>query len=439
MTLDATTQRAVTGGGAVDAIDEGLHDQMRGLGAAAREASLSVAAASAARKARALHAAAARLRDQAEAVQAANHQDLAAARAAGLDPALLDRLELTEARIEAMAAGLEAIAELPEPTGRTLAEWTRPNGLKIARVSVPLGVIGIIYESRPNVTADAAGLCIKSGNAAILRGGSESYHSAGAILACLHHGLAEAGLSRAAVQRVPTTDRAAVGLLLAMDDYVDVIVPRGGKGLIERVRAESRIPVLAHLEGNNHTYVQASANPDMACAVVQNAKLRRPGICGATETVLIDRAAVGTHLLPLIETLADAGCEIRGDATVQGADPRVVPASGDDWDTEFLAPIVAMKVVDSLQAAIVHINHHGSGHTEAILTRDDAAAETFATRVDAAIVMVNASTQFADGGEFGMGAEIGIATGKLPPRGPVGAAELTGYKYVVRGSSQTRP
>ena len=416
-----------------------LRDRMLGLGAAARQAAHSLAAAEDARKTTALRTAAARLRARAGEVQTANGRDMDAARARGLDAALLDRLELTPQRIEGMAAGLEAIADLPDPTGRTLAEWDRPNGLKIARVSVPFGVVGIIYESRPNVTADAAGLCIKAGNAAILRGGSESYHSAGAILACLHEGLAAAGLSDAAVQRVPTTDRTAVGMLLGMDEYVDVIVPRGGKSLIERVRTESRIPVLAHLDGNNHIYVQVSCDPDMACAVVHNAKLRRPGICGAVETVLIDRAAVESHLPRLIDTLAGAGCEVRGDATVRAADARVVAATGDDWDTEFLAPVVAMKVVESLGEAIAHVNCHGSGHTEAILTGDDAAAAAFTARVDAAIVMVNASTQFADGGEFGMGAEIGIATGKLPPRGPVGAAELTGYKYVVRGTGQTRP
>jgi glutamate-5-semialdehyde dehydrogenase len=306
-------------------------------------------------------------------------------------------------------------------------------------VATPIGVIGIIYESRPNVTADAAGLCIKSGNAAILRGGSESYHSAEAILNSIRDGLAAAGLPELAAQRVPTTSRDAVGILLGMDQHVDVIIPRGGKGLIERVRADSRIPVLAHLEGVNHTYVQASAAPEMARQVVHNAKMRRPGICGATETLLIDRDAVPTHLDGIVSDLLAAKCEVRGDDAICGADQRVLPVHPGDWDAEFLAPIISVRMVDTLDDAVAHINRHGSGHTEAILTADETAARAFTERVDAAIVMVNASTQFADGGEFGMGAEIGIATGKLPPRGPVGAAELTTYKYVVHGTGQTRP
>jgi glutamate-5-semialdehyde dehydrogenase len=418
---------------------EALYHEMIELGDAARAASQALATARADQKTAALREAAASLRRRADRVHEANVKDVEAARARGMDGAILDRLQLTQERIEGMAAGLEAIADLPEPTGQTLAEWDRPNGLHIARVAVPIGVVGIIYESRPNVTADAAGLCIKSGNAAILRGGSESYHSAGAILDCLRDGLAAAGLPELGVQRVPTTNRDAVGLLLGMDRHVDVIVPRGGKSLIERVRAESRIPVLAHLEGVNHTYVQASADPEMARKVVHNAKMRRPGICGATETLLIDRDAVNTHLEPIVSDLLAAKCEVRGDDAICGADERVLPVHPGDWDTEFLAPIISVKMVDTLDDAVAHINHHGSGHTEAILTGDDAAAQAFTERVDAAIVMVNTSTQFADGGEFGMGGEIGIATGKLPPRGPVGAAELTSYKYVVRGAGQIRP
>ena len=418
---------------------EALYQTMMDLGAAARAAAHALAVAPAETKNAALRAAAARLRAQAAAVAEANARDVEAAKARGMDAAMLDRLALTPERIGGMADGLEVVADLPEPAGRTLAAWDRPNGLRIARVAVPIGVIGIIYESRPNVTADAASLCIKSGNAAILRGGSESYHTAGAILACLSAGLAEAGLPEAAVQRVPTTDREAVGILLSMDSHVDVIVPRGGKGLIERVRAESRVPVLAHLEGVNHTYVQASCDPVSAREVVLNAKMRRPGICGATETLLIDRDAVATHLDGILTALLDAGCEVRGDAAICAADSRVVPVQDGDWDTEFLAPVISVKRVSDLDEAVAHVNRHGSGHTEAILTGDDAAAEAFSARVDAAIVMVNASTQFADGGEFGMGAEIGIATGKLPPRGPVGAAELTSYKYVVTGTGQTRP
>ena len=418
---------------------EALYHEMIELGEAARAAAQALAIARPEQKTRALREAAASLRRNADRVHKINVQEVDAARANGLDDALVDRLTLSHERIDSMAAGLETVAELPEPTGRTLAQWDRLNGLQIARVAVPIGVVGIIYESRPNVTADAAALCIKAGNAAILRGGSESYETSGAILDCLRDGLAAAGLPEPAVQRVPTTNRDAVGLLLGMDRHVDVIVPRGGKSLIERVRAESRMPVLAHLEGVNHTYVQASADPEMARRVVTNAKMRRPGICGATETLLIDRDAVPTHVAGIVEDLIAAGCEVRADDAICRADQRVRPVHDGDWDTEFLAPIIAVKMVDTLDDAVAHINHHGSGHTEAILTDDDAAAQAFTERVDAAIVMVNASTQFADGGEFGMGAEIGIATGKMPPRGPVGANELTSYKYVVRGQGQTRP
>ncbi len=416
-----------------------LAAEMAALGVAARAAAEQLATADSEAKAAALRAAANAIRAEQAAILEANGRDMAAARDKGLTAAPLDRLELNSARVEAMADGLDQIADFPDPIGRTLAEWTRPNGLAIAKVAVPLGVIGIIYESRPNVTADAGGLCLKSGNAAILRGGSESFASAGAILACLQQGLAEAGLPEAAIQRVPTSDRAAVGMLLTMSDSVDIIIPRGGKGLIERVYAESKIPVLAHLEGLCHTYVDRAADPAMARRLVVNAKMRRTGICGATETLLIDRPAVESHLPAIIEDLAAAGCELRGDEVVQALDDRVIAATPEDWDTEYLAPILSIKVVDGVDQAIAHINRHGSHHTEAIVTADPAAAERFLARVDAGIVMLNASTQFADGGEFGMGAEIGISTGKLHARGPVGAEQLTSYKYVVRGAGQARP
>ncbi len=416
-----------------------LQTAMTDLGRAAREAAATLALADPAVKSRALMAAAAAIRESADCIAAANARDMAAARSKGLTPALLDRLELTPERIEAMARGVEEVAELPDPVGRVLAEWDRPNGLKIARVAVPLGVIGIIYESRPNVTADAGALCLKSGNAAILRGGSESFHSSGAILDCLQAGLKQAGLPEAAIQRIPTTDRAAVGILLTMTDYVDVIVPRGGRGLIERVQRESRIPVFSHLDGMVHTYVHAAADADMARRVVVNAKMRRTGICGATETLLVDRAVAERQLPGLLKALVEAGCDIRGDETVRRILPEATPATPEDWDTEYLAPIIAVKVVDGLDEAINHINRHGSHHTEAIITEDGAAAERFMNAVDAGIVMHNTSTQFADGGEFGMGAEIGISTGKMHARGPVGAEQLTSYKYKVRGQGQTRP
>jgi len=417
---------------------QSLGETMAALGRAAKAAAATLALAGGALRDAALRAAAAAIRARAGELLAANARDLAAGRAKGLSAPLLDRLALTPERVEAMARGLEEVAAQPDPLGRTLAEWERPNGLKIARVAVPLGVVAIIYESRPNVTADAGGLCLKSGNAAILRGGSESFHSSGAILTCLQQGLRAAGLPEAAIQAVPTADRAAVGLLLQMSDSVDVVVPRGGKGLIERVQREARVPVLAHLEGMNHSYIHASADAAKARAVVFNAKMRRVAVCGATETILCDRAALQSHLQPLLLDLLAAGCEVRGDAAVQALDPRVVAASAADWDTEYLAPIVAAKAVAGLDEALAHIARHGSRHTEAILAEDAVAIERYTRAVDAAIVLVNASTQFADGGEFGMGAEIGIATGKLPPRGPVGAAELATYKYVVRGSGQIR-
>ncbi len=416
-----------------------LAERMAELGRAARAAAGELALASGEAKARALDAAAAVIRARQAGILEANGRDMAGARTKGLSAALLDRLELNPERVEAMAAGLEQIALFPDPIGRTLAAWERPNGLRIARVSVPLGVIGIIYESRPNVTADAGGLCLKAGNAAILRGGSESFHSSGAILEGLQIGLDAAGLPRAAVQRPPTTDRAAVGLLLTMSDTVDVIVPRGGRGLIERVYAESRIPVLAHLEGLCHTFVERAADPAMAREVVLNAKMRRTGVCGATETLLIDRPVLRSHLPGILDDLAAAGCELRGDAEVRSLDSRVTPATPADWDTEYLAPILSIKVVDGVDEAVAHINRHGSHHTDAIITGDAAAAERFLERVDAGIVMHNASTQYADGGEFGMGAEIGISTGKLHARGPVGAEQLTSIKYVVRGAGQARP
>ena len=416
-----------------------LQGTMTALGRAARAAAAELAQARPEAKSAALRAAAAAIRAAGDRIAAANAKDMAAARAKGLTPALLDRLELTPERIEAMAKGVEEVAALPDPVGRTLAEWERPNGLKIARVSVPLGVIGIIYESRPNVTADAGALCLKAGNAAILRGGSESFHSAGAILDCLRQGLREAGLPEAAIQRIPTTDRAAVGILLTMTGFVDVIVPRGGRSLIERVQRESRIPVFSHLDGMVHSYVHEAADPEMAVHVVVNAKMRRTGICGATETLLVDRALAETQLPALLRALKEAGCAIRGDSTVRRTMPEAEAATEADWETEYLAPIIAVKVVDNLDEAIAHINRHGSHHTEAIITGDAAAAARFLNEIDAGIVMHNASTQFADGGEFGMGAEIGISTGKLHARGPVGAEQLTSYKYKVRGRGQVRP
>ncbi|MEQ8355319.1 MAG: glutamate-5-semialdehyde dehydrogenase [Kiloniellaceae bacterium] len=416
-----------------------LQSEMTALGQAARDAAAKLALAEPEVKTRALEAAAQAIRAQAETIAAANAKDMAAARAKGLTAALLDRLALTPERIEAMAKGLEDIAALPDPVGRTLAEWDRPNGLKIARVSVPLGVIGIIYESRPNVTADAGALCLKSGNAAILRGGSESFASAGAILDCLQAGLAAAGLPGAAIQRLPTTDRAAVGILLTMTDFVDVIVPRGGRGLIERVQRESRIPVFSHLDGMVHTYVHEAADPAMALKVVVNAKMRRTGICGATETLLVDAALAETLLPALLQALAEADCAIRGDEIVRRAMPEAEAATPEDWATEYLAPIIAVKVVADIDEAIAHINRYGSHHTEAIVTSNEAAAARFMNEVDAGIVMHNASTQFADGGEFGMGAEIGISTGKMHARGPVGAEQLTSYKYKLHGQGQTRP
>ena len=412
---------------------------MERLARDARAAARALGEHGAADKNRALRAAARRIRSSENALLSANAKDLAVVDTARQTEAFVDRLELTPARIEAMAAGIEAVAALDDPVGEVIAAWDRPNGLHIERVRVPLGVIGIIYESRPNVTADAGALCLKSGNAAILRGGSESYHSSNAIVDCLQAGLEEAGLPKAAIQTVPTTDRAAVGAMLAMSDLIDIIVPRGGKSLIERVQRESRIPVIAHLDGNCHVYVERSADPGTARSVAFNAKMRRPGICGAAETLLVDRAVARDVLPPILDDLARAGCELRGCEDTRALDGRVVRAEDSDWDTEYLDAIIAVKQVDGLEDAIAHINTHGSHHTDAIVTADGEAAERFLGAVDSAIVLHNASTQFADGGEFGMGAEIGISTGKLHARGPVGAEQLTSYKYVVRGQGQTRP
>jgi glutamate-5-semialdehyde dehydrogenase len=414
-------------------------DVMTAIGRDAREAASVLELASSEQKNRAVHAAAAALRARRGDILAENHRDMDAAAAKGAPQALLDRLLLDDKRIEGMAQALETIAALPDPIGVVLADWTRPNGMRIQRRRVPLGVIGIIYESRPNVTADAGVLCLKAGNAAILRPGSESALSSAAIHRCLEEGLRAAGLPTAAIQLVPTTDRAAVGYMLAdMTEYIDVIVPRGGKNLIERVQREARVPVIGHLEGVCHVFVERNANLAMAEAVVLNAKMRRTGVCGAAETLLVDRGCADTHLAALIRALLAAGCEVRGDESALAADPRVKPASEQDWYTEYLDAIIAVRVVDGVDAAIEHIRRYGSQHTDCIVTDDAAAAEHFLTRVDSAIVLHNASTQFADGGEFGMGGEIGISTDKFHARGPVGVEQLTSYKYVVRGAGQVR-
>jgi len=415
-----------------------LDSQMRALGAAAKDAAATLALAPAEHKTAALRAMAAAIRTHAADILAANARDLARAAEKGLKGAFVDRLTLDPKRVEAMAAGIEEIAAQPDPVGKTLAEWDRPNGLKIARVTVPLGVIGIVYESRPNVTADAGALCLRAGNAAILRCGSESFETSHAILAALREGLDKSGLPSASIQLVPTRDRAAVGIMLAMDDVIDVIVPRGGRGLIERVVAESRIPVIKHLDGICHSYIDGAADPAKALAIAVNAKMRRTGICGAMETLLVDKRALAM-LPPILAALHEAGCEIRGDEEVCKLDPKAVPATPEDWDTEYLDAILSVKIVDGVGAEIAHINRHGSHHTEAIVTEDMAAAERFLAEIDAGILLVNASTQFADGGEFGMGAEIGISTSKLHARGPVGAEQLTSYKYLVRGTGQVRP
>lgn len=413
---------------------------MNDVGRKARAGAELLALAPSKAKDAALLAAAMTMRANVDDILDANARDMAFGKEKGLTGAMLDRLLLTEERIESMAKGLEAVAALKDPVGDVMAAWDRPNGLKISRVRVPLGVIGVIYESRPNVTADAGALCLKAGNASILRGGSESFHSSHAIHDCLVEGLSAAGLPEAAIQLVPTRDRAAVGeMLRGLDGNLDVIVPRGGRGLIERVQDEARVPVFAHLDGVCHVYVHEAAEKDMARDIVVNAKMRRTGICGAAETVLIDRACLGTHLRPIIEGLLEKGCEVRGDDLVRAEVSAVKEASEEDWYTEYLDAIIAVKVVDGVQEAMDHIAKYGSHHTDAIITADAKTAERFLNEVDSAIVLHNASTQFADGGEFGMGAEIGIATGRFHARGPVGVEQLTSFKYVVRGEGQTRP
>ncbi|HXY95888.1 MAG TPA: glutamate-5-semialdehyde dehydrogenase [Steroidobacteraceae bacterium] len=417
-----------------------IGELMEGLGRAATAAAETLSLASAAQKNAALAAAAAAVRERSAGLLAANERDMAAARAAHMSGARLERLRLDAGRIEAIAQSIADVAALADPVGAVVAEWQRPNGLRIQRVRVPIGVIGIIYESRPNVTTDAGALCLKSGNAAVLRGGSESRHSNTALHGCLVAGLEVAQLPAACIQLVPTTDRAAVGYMLSgMTEYLDCLVPRGGKTLVARVQQEARVPVIGHLEGNCHVYIDRDADVRMARTIALNAKMRRTGICGAAETLLIDRACLATHLTPVVRDLLEAGCEVRGDTEVQRADPRVRPASEDDWYTEYLDAIIAARVVDGVDAAIAHIARYGSAHTESIVTENAATAERFLQRVDSAIVLHNASTQFADGGEFGMGAEIGISTDRFHARGPVGVEQLTSYKYLVRGAGQIRP
>lgn len=425
---------------AANADSESVIAIMARIGANARAAARSLANAPTEQKNKALATMATAVRSNVDAILAANAKDVAAMTANGQTAAFLDRGTLDTARIEAIAAGIEAIARLDDPVGGVIAAWERPNGLQIERVRTPLGVIGVIYESRPNVTADAGALCLKAGNAVILRGGSDSFHSSSAIEACLQQGLRDAGLPEGAIQLVPTTDRAAVGAMLTgLNGNIDVIVPRGGKSLVARVQADARVPVFAHLEGLVHIFIDKAADLEKAKAIVVNAKMRRTGICGAAETLLVDRACVETHLVPLVEALIASGCEIHGDAETQGRIANIIAATDADWTTEYLDAIIAVKVVDGLDAAIDHIETLGSHHTDAIVTEDQTAADKFMAQVDSAIVMHNASTQFADGGEFGMGAEIGIATGRMHARGPVGVEQLTSFKYRVRGTGQTRP
>ncbi|HXW42084.1 MAG TPA: glutamate-5-semialdehyde dehydrogenase [Xanthobacteraceae bacterium] len=417
-----------------------LAGTMREIGHAARAAAHALALAPALQKNRALAAMAKAIRGSHAAILAANAEDLAEAKSAGATAAFFDRLSLNAERVATMAAGLDVIRKLKDPVGTVMAAWRRPNGMRIERVRVPLGVVGVIYESRPNVTADAGALCLKAGNAAVLRGGSESLRSCQAIRAALVEGLVEAGLPAAAITLIPTRDRDAVGMMLAgLDGAIDVIVPRGGKDLVGRVQTEARVPVFAHLEGVCHVYVDGKAKLAMAKAIVLNAKMRRTGVCGAAETLLVDRAGAARLLQPLVTMLLDAGCEVRGDAAVQAVDGRVKPATEADWGTEYLDAILTVGVVAGVDAAIAHIERYGSHHTDAIVTEDKKAAEKFLREVDSAIVLHNASTQFADGGEFGFGAEIGIATGKLHARGPVGVEQLTSFKYRIRGTGQTRP
>ena len=419
---------------------ENLDAVMREIGRDARRAARALALASASQKNKALAAMAAAIRGSRTAILAANAEDLADARASGASQAFLDRLTLDADRIEAMADGLDVIRKLKDPVGTVLASWRRPNGMRIERVREPLGVVGVIYESRPNVTADAGALCLKAGNAVILRGGSDSFRSSRAIHAAMVHGLVDARLPAAAISLVPTRDRTAVGMLLAgLHGAIDVIVPRGGKDLVARVQTEARVPVFAHLEGVCHVYVDGNAKLPMAKSIVLNAKMRRTGVCGAAETLLVDRAGAAKLLKPLIAMLLDAGCEVRGDNSVRAVDSRVKPASEADWGTEYLDAIIAARVVDGVDQAIEHIERYGTHHTDAIVTEDKAVAEKFLREVDSAIVLHNASTQFADGGEFGFGAEIGIATGRLHARGPVGVEQLTSFKYRIRGNGQTRP
>jgi glutamate-5-semialdehyde dehydrogenase len=417
-----------------------LPDLMIDLATRARAAARVLALASAGQKNRALDAMERAIRAHATAILSANAEDVAEARTGGASAAFIDRLTLTPARIDAMADGIVTVRNIADPVGVVTESWQRPNGMTIERVRVPLGVVAVIFESRPNVAADAGVLCLKSGNAVILRGGSDSFRSCRAIHGCLAQGLREADLPEASITLVPTRDRSAVGLLLTgLNGAIDVIVPRGGKSLVARVEAEARVPVFAHLEGVNHVYVDQAANLEMAKSIVLNAKMRRPGVCGAAETLLVDRAGATTTLKPLVEMLIDAGCEVRGDEAVQRTDARVKPATDEDWDTEYEDAIIAAKVVDGLDEAIAHIHDHGSHHTDAIVTEDTDAARKFLNEVDSAIVLHNASTQFADGGEFGFGAEIGIATGRFHARGPVGAEQLTSFKYRVHGTGQTRP
>ena len=414
-------------------------EMMQTLGTAARAAARHLALASSEQKNQALHAMAAEIRRSAADILSANAHDLENAKAKDLKPSFVDRLTLNEARIAAMAKVLEDISALADPVGHVMAQWTRPNGLEISRVAVPIGVIGIIYESRPNVTVDAGGLCLKSGNAAILRGGSDGFHSSSAIIACLQQGLGAAGLPRSAIQMVPTAERDCVGMMLeGLNGAIDLIVPRGGKSLVARVRQDARVPVFSHLEGICHVYVDKAADTAMACKIVLNAKMRRTGVCGSAETILIDRAGAARHLAVIVRTLIDAGCEVRGDAATQAADPRVKPATEADWATEYLDAIVSVRVVDGVDQAMEHIRRYGSQHTDSIVTEDQATAARFHNELASAIVLHNASTQFADGGEFGFGAEIGIATGKLHARGPVGVEQLTTFKYQVRGNGQVR-
>jgi len=428
--MNATTEK----------VDQEIASIMARIGRDARAAARELAKATPEQKKAALLAAAIAIRERKPEILAANAQDMAAAAERQLSGPMLDRLMLDDGRVEAMAAGIEQIARLDDPIGQVIAEWERPNGLVIQRVRVPLGVIGIIYVSRPNVTADAGALCLKSGNGVILRGGSESFASSTAIHACLASGLAGAGLPVEAIQMVPTKSRDAVGLMLSgLEGCVDVIVPRGGKNLIARVQADARVPVIGHLEGLCHVYVHESADVKRATDIVLNAKMRRTGICGAAETLLIDRGALETHCRPIVDALVDAGCELRGDADACAADARIVKATDEDWTTEYLDAILSIRVVDGIDAAIEHIARFGSGHTEAICAEDKTAVERFFHDLDSAILLHNASTQFADGGEFGMGAEIGIATGRVHARGPVGAEQLTSYKYLVRGTGQIRP